>query len=109
MSTQLKDYKTKVRSILAEHPTARNNDGSLQAYFIYKYCRHLVTTDIDGKPAIRLENLKNLPPLETIRRSRQIIQNDNGEYLPTDPAVRRERKIKEENYRNAEVRQAKLV
>lgn len=103
---QLKDYKIKIRSILKVYPQARDNDGTLLAYFITTYLSHLVTRDVDGDLSIKLKNLKNLPPIETIRRSRQIIQNVDGEFLPTDPKVIKARRIKEQNYKNAEVREA---
>lgn len=110
---ELKHYRQKVESILRDHEAARNNDGTLYAYFISKYCPHLVAHIHEGfaesTPAVPLKNFKNLPPMENIRRSRQIIQNDNNLYLPTDPMVRKARKIKEENWRNAEVREAKIV
>jgi hypothetical protein len=104
---ELKHYRQKVETILKDHESARNNDGSLYAYFLKKYCSHLIVPDANGDPAVPLKNFKNLPPMENIRRSRQIIQNDNNLYLPSDPAVRKARKIKEENWRNAEVREAK--
>ena len=108
---ELKHYRQKVETILKDHESARNNDGSLYAYFIIKYCPQLVQHIHEGFkesiPVIPLKNFKHLPPMENIRRSRQIIQNDNNLYLPSDPAVRKARKIKEENWRNAEVREAK--
>lgn len=104
---ELKHYKAKVYEILKEFEQARNNDGTLLAYFISKFQPHLITKDSDGEPAIKLKNLRNLPPIENLRRSRQIIQNDNGEFLPTLPEVRKARKIKEENFRQMEVREAK--
>ena len=106
---ELKHYRQKVETILRDHENARNNDGSLYAHFLSKYCSHLIVTDANGEKAIALKNFRNLPPMENIRRSRQIIQNDNNLYLPTDPEVRKARKIKEENWRNAEVREAKLI
>lgn len=106
--SELKNFKPKVKSILEEHESARNNDGTLMAYFIKKYCKHLVV-EVDGLDMLPLKNFKNLPPFESIRRVRQIIQNDNQILRPTDPAVSKARRIKEENYRNAEVREAKDV
>lgn len=104
---QLKDYKGKVHKIMEEVEQARNNDGVLIAHFLHRHCTRFLTKDANGEWAIPLKNLKHLPPFETIRRTRAIIQNDNNELLPTSEAVRKARGIKEENWRNCEVREAK--
>lgn len=98
---ELKTYKAKVRRILELHPSARNNDGSLWAYYIQKYKPTLVVDTPHG-PAVPLKNFKHLPPSQSIRLARQLIQNDDGEYLPTDPKVKKARNIKEKNIRDAE-------
>ena len=103
----LKTYKDKVKVILEKYEKARNNDGTLLAFYIWEYMPHMIGKDQDGEPCIRLSNIKHLPPIENLRRSRQIIQNDLGLFPPTDPKVCKARKIKEENWRNAEVREAK--
>ena len=46
--------------------------------------------------------------LESIRRVRQIIQNSKHELIPTNAIVRKARGIKEKNYRDCEIREAKL-
>lgn len=104
--SELKHYKAKVQKILEDHESARNNDGTLMAYFVQKHCSHLVVKDPDGVEMLPLKNFKHLPPFENIRRSRAIIQNDNQMLQPTDPAVRKARRIKEQNWREAEVREA---
>lgn len=106
MATRLKDYKGKVMGILRDVPDSRNNDGLLIAHFIHRFASQHLTKDANGEWAIPLKNLKHLPPFETIRRTRQIIQNDDHAYLPTILSVRKARSIKEENWRNWEVREA---
>jgi len=103
---ELKTYKQKVADILKEKPKTRDSDGLLYAHYIYRFHRSVVHTEENGTPYIRLADLSNLPPSETIRRCRQIIQNIDNLYLPTSEAVRKARQIKEENYREAEVREA---
>ena len=103
---ELKTYKQKVARLLAKWERARNDDGVLYAHYINTYHPSYVHRDAEDKPYVRLEDLKNLASPDTINRCRQIIQNVDGLYLPTDPAVRKARKIKEENYRNCEVREA---
>lgn len=105
--SELKNFKPKVRHILEKYEQARNSDGTLYAYFIKTYCSNLIVMDAEGVEMLPLKNFKLLPPLENLRRCRQIIQNDNQELQPTDPAIRKFRRIKEENFRNAEVREAK--
>lgn len=105
---ELKHYKEKVQKILEDVEDARNNDGVLIAHFINRYCKQLVEIGADGKPTLPLRNFRDLPPLENIRRSRAIIQNDNQILRPTKPEVLKGRRMKEESYRNAEIREAKL-
>lgn len=103
---ELKRYKEKVYAILRDSEGARNNDGVLMAHYINIYHPDLVRTDEEGDKVIKLKSLKMLPPFENIRRVRQIIQNVNNEFLPTDASVRKNRRIKEANWREYEVREA---
>lgn len=104
---ELKGYKKRIAAVLEEKPQTRNCDKSLFANYIFKYHNNFIVM-VENVPYISLKNFTELPvSFETIRRSRQIIQNDCNLFLPTDPAVRKERNIKEENYRNIEVREAK--
>ena len=105
---QLKTYKQRVRYILKTHPDARNNDGILWGYYINHYHpKHIVGTGVGL--AVPLNSLQFLPSVETIGRCRRIIQNDNQEFIPTDPQVIKDRGIKEKNLYNAEVREAQKV
>ena len=108
---RLKDVKIKVRSIMEEFPETRNSDGVLFAEFIFKHCKNLVRKDGESKSdaVLPLRYFRYLPSLETVRRSRQLIQNDDGEFLPTDPNITKLRRIKQMNYQDAEVREAKAV
>lgn len=103
---RLKDFKAKVLKILADHPKARNNDGTLMAHFVQKHCSHLIFYGPENRPMLPLDKFQFLPPFESIRRVRAIIQNENELYQPTDPAVRKARRIKEVDMRNFEVREA---
>ena len=105
---QLKDYKTKVRAILERYPHTRDSDGSLYAHFLKEHAKQFIVKDTDGDLCIPLKKFKSLPSSESVRRSRQIVQ-EGGEFLPTTEAIRKMRGIKEENWRNAEVREAKLT
>lgn len=106
---ELKGYKERVWKILEDHPNARNNDGTLIAYYLFTFHHHLVVDDVDGQPALKLKNFKNIPPMESITRARRIIQNNDNMFLPTIPAVLKARGLKEKNYRDAEVREAQQM
>lgn len=111
---RLKDIKPKVRSILKEKEETRNNDGHLLAHYVAKYYSRLVkdntVTDVAGKEqvdkSVSLGNFRYFPPVESITRARRLIQNVDKEFPPTLEAVRKARRIKEEDYRNWEVREA---
>lgn len=91
---------------MEEHEKARNNDWTLMAHYMLRYYKKILFQDEQGHWAIRLRDLQHLCSFETLRRSRQIIQNDHMLLIPTDPKVRKARKIKEKNMREAEVREA---
>jgi hypothetical protein len=104
---QLKHFKDKVRDVLSRHPKTRNNDHRLLAQYVYDYRRSLVSQTADGEPCVKLADFEKMPPSQTLVNNRKIIQNHEGEYLPTDPKVRRARQIKDANINNAEWREAK--
>lgn len=106
MAKRLRDVKDKVYKILQKSENARNNDGSLNAHFLAEHCKQFIHKDLDGNDVVALKDFKHLPSFESLRRSRQIIQNDDGEFLPTMQSVRKARRIKEEQWRNWEVREA---
>tara|TARA_R100001086_G_scaffold118472_2_gene60888 strand:- start:1487 stop:1819 length:333 start_codon:yes stop_codon:yes gene_type:complete len=104
--SELKTFKERVALILKEHEAARNNDGTLMAYYIDRFHSDLVHKAEKLGKVIPLSNMKYLPPFESIRRVRAIIQNVDGKYLPTDEKVIKARRIKEANMRDCEVREA---
>jgi hypothetical protein len=105
---ELKTYAQRVKAILAQYEKARNSDQTLYAHYVNTYQPSFIELK-DGEKVVRLSNIKNLHPYESVSRARRIIQNDLHQYLPTDPDVIKARGIKEENYRNCEVREAKLI
>jgi hypothetical protein len=88
---KLTDIKPRIESIFKDHESARNNDGTLIAYYIAKY--H-ATTKIEDATLFDLKGMKFVP-ISTIRRTRRIIQNVDKKYPPTDPKVIKARRIKE--------------
>lgn len=104
---ELKTYKQRVAKVLEKYWGTRNDDRDLYAHYIYTFHPHYIQKDADGEPYIRLKDFRKLPSMESVRRARQIIQNDDGKFLPTSEEVRKERGMKEKDYFNAEVRHAK--
>jgi hypothetical protein len=90
---QLRGTKGEVRDLLRRFPDARNNDFYLQWLYLQYYC------GID-LPFLNWEKLEEISGrLETVRRVRQKIQNDDGEFLPTDPLILARRIAKMKKYR----------
>jgi hypothetical protein len=106
---QLKDYKLRVRKVLHANESARNNDWSLFAHYINTFHSTRISRDTEDKKCIRLEELRTMPSMETLIRARRLIQNEDGEYLPTIPEVLKKRGIKQRNYSDVEVREAQTV
>lgn len=109
MAEELTGRAKKVYRVMSEHEQARNNDWTLMAHYINTYYTTLTAVDQDGDLVIKLKNLKKLPSWQTIRLARQIIQNEKGLLIPTDPKVVKLRKIKEQNIKDAEWREAKTA
>lgn len=104
---KLKTYKEKTAAVLKKYSATRNSDMNLYAHYLYMYYPGKIIKNQADELCIRLSDLKEMPTMENIRRSRQIIQNDDGMFLPTDPEVAKERGIKEKDWHDAEVREAK--
>jgi len=90
LAEHLRTVKDRVEWILSKFPSARNSDTMLQ--FIY-----LRTFEGINIPYVEWEKISKLS-LETVRRMRQKLQEE-GKYLPTDPAVIERRKRLEKKYR----------
>ena len=91
--------KTQVENILSEFPKTRDSDITLMIHLWNKYYpAHIKNTT--GGQGIFLSSLYYLPTQEAIKRLRAVVQNDEHKYLPTDPKVRKQRRIKEEEFRS---------
>lgn len=94
---ELDNTLKRVAWLLIKHKQLRNTDIAL-IYFYWKY-----VNKFDGR--LSLDKLKELTNPETIRRCRAKLQSpiEKGGYgllPPTDPHIRKARKIKEEAYRD---------
>jgi hypothetical protein len=82
--TNIKTKALKVEYILEHFPETRNNDN---------YLCNLYWKLVDGIK--ELDDVIYATSPEVLRRARQKIQNEQGKYLPTDPDVRKKRRIAE--------------
>jgi len=84
--TEFDTVKELVNYLLKVDVRCRNDDK----WLTYQVMRHFT------KIFIPFEDFDKLPAFETIKRTRAVIQNVEGRYLPTDPKVidRRERRQK---------------
>lgn len=93
---KLQNTKALVKSILEEVPESRNND--MRLYF--EVCRKVNGNILDypfGRVILRLDRF-NLPPFESVRRSRQKVQSEHPELAAND-VVQVFRAENEEQYR----------
>ena len=84
-----------VKAILEQHPSARNSDFELIAFFAYQH-------SLSGVPfseAVMRWQLKQLPPFETITRARRKLQEQYPQLRATE-TVRKRRAESEERHRD---------
>ena len=86
----LQGIESTVENVLRKYPPARNSDLRLM-FYIWKKKQRL---DLNN-----WNNFKEIAKPETIRRSRQKIQNTKGKYPPTDFEIANKRNIKAEKLR----------
>lgn len=97
-----KTLKDKVLFCLDTYPETRNSDITLTIMvwkkFNPEYIKHTPESDLGY---LNLDNLKELPREDHIKRIRAKIQNEDGKYLPTSLSVAKQRRIEENKWREA--------
>jgi len=88
--TEPKKIQPRVERILKNYPETRGSDKLLQI----KYLNQYQNTNFSQE---QIQALLKAPSLESIRRSRQKIQ-EAGKYLPSSDVILRRRKL-EDKYR----------
>ncbi len=84
-----------VLDILRTDTRSRNDDK----YLTFRVLQQKLHGDPKGQLlSISLSDLKDLPAFETIKRVRAQIQNVEKKFLPTEAAVRRRRRIREDDF-----------
>ena len=91
---RLRSVKERVEKLLEMYPDARNSDLYLTILYLRKFTE--LGRYISYIPYEVLRKYEGL--FETIRRTRQKIQEE-GRFLPTDPSVLRKRRRLAEKYR----------
>lgn len=90
--------KNKVLERLKNCNKCREDDAHLTMHVWVKY--HSGKIHMDGeKHYVYLSDIGDLPREDHVKRVRAIIQNVDNQYLPSNPEVRRKRKIAESDWR----------
>ena len=79
IKTYFANVKEKVRYVLSQFPETREGGPLLTILYVWKYCEGL---DIDINYIYKKYLAGELSDTETIRRTRQKIQNEEKEFLP---------------------------
>lgn len=97
----IKSLKKAVGEILRDFPVSRNSDIALTCRLWVTYFPELVQGDAHGiNHTVKLRDLFTLPREDEIGRIRRKYQ-EAGQYLPTDEAVVRARKLSMDEWRVA--------
>lgn len=90
-----------VKALLEEDEQCRNNDGILLSR-VYKVIGDRIGVNLEEMSVLHffqnIRDFKGIPSPETVRRTRQKVQEDNPELAATE-RVRRARGEQEINYR----------
>lgn len=90
---ELKSRKDQVTYLLQKYPDARNHDFLLEWLWLQIFGRFRI-------PRIHWEVIcKFSGALESVRRARQKLQNEEHRFLPTDPKIREIRRRRSKAYR----------
>lgn len=85
--------KERVEKLLDEIPELRDNDAKL----VWTYWE-IYETSGNLQSISREQYVNLLTDADTIKRLRRVIQNDENRYLPNNPEVRIQRKIKQDKW-----------
>lgn len=88
--------KSKVEAILQSVPHTRNDDVELMLNVWTTFYPKAILNGV----AVSLDDIRGLPREDHIKRIRAHFQNTKKLYLPTDPAVAKQRKFNIEEWRS---------
>jgi hypothetical protein len=91
--------EAKIRLVLADRPQTRNDGVALQISLIEKYGSpsDIIRNPVFNDCLVRVSALRNFRE-DHVKRIRAKIQNEDGDFLPTDPEIRKKRKILEADW-----------
>lgn len=96
----IKNLKDKVWCLLRDHPKARDSDQWATIKLWTILFPHLIDYTDPKNPKIALKDIMNMPREDNVKRVRAIIQNVDGEFLPTSEEVAKQRKINMDVWRS---------
>lgn len=91
--------RLQILRVLEDEPETRNCDILLTIKIWVRFYPGLIDKNSDGKWAVRLKNIFELPREDNIKRIRAKIQNEEWKFLPTRWEVAKRRKLEEDRWR----------
>lgn len=88
-----------VEEVMKEKSLTRDNDKLLTTELWKKYFPNIVKQAKSGKHVLYLEDVLRLPKYTSIKRERQILQQEEHRYLPLSLVIAIKRKIPEDVWR----------
>ena len=92
------NLRDKIIHCLDLYPTTRNSDILLTRAIWFEFHSNKLF-DYNGKKAVLLESLMDLPREDHVKRIRAKIQNEEKRFLPTDLKILKQRKLLAEEWR----------
>lgn len=93
--------KKQILNLLEHDIETRNNDMVLTTRIWLKFYKdRLIQNTKDEQWYASMQNILYLPHQDAVKRIRAKIQNEEHKFLPTDPDVRKLRKISEEDWKH---------
>jgi len=95
---RINELKRQIEQVLADVPESRNSDITLTIEIWKRFYPQRIRTNAQGREGIFLDDLYDLPREDHIKRIRATFQKDKTQprYLPTEPAVAKQRRINED-------------
>jgi hypothetical protein len=94
----MRKLKDDILEVLRDDEQSRNSDIRLTQVLWWRFYNNKMVKLGDGKIAVRLSDLFELPREDHVKRIRAVIQNEENRYLPTSEEVRKKRLINEEKW-----------
>jgi hypothetical protein len=90
--------RKKILECLKSDKSTRDSDVRLTQVVWFRYYKEFLFVSPDERWSIRIGDLHKVPREDNIKRIRATIQNDEHLYLPESEEVRKQRRIKEDEW-----------